>query len=87
MFIQSMSAFCAFGAAGLWFWSAMIKIPRAIREIDDGSITDVPKPEDDLDRLTNGLFRQSRLSAYAAVAAGLSTFFQVVGIVVDLSTR
>jgi hypothetical protein len=77
--ITYASAGFAFIAAALWFWSARVRLPDAIRAIDDGFINDEqPKPVDDLDRLTMGLTRQSRLSALAAFAAAISAVLQGV---------
>jgi hypothetical protein len=77
--LQHLSAFCAFIAAVLWLSSALVKLPDAIRHLDAGFIDDTqPKPVDDLDRLTSGLARQSRLSAMAALAAGLSALLQAL---------
>ena len=68
--LQLASAVLAFAAAVFWFLSARVVIPTAIRQIDFGTL-DGQKTEDDLDRLTNGLRRQSRLSAIAAICAGI----------------
>ena len=76
-FAECFGLFFAFVAATLWFLSARVKLPNYIRHIDEGFLDDSqPKPDDDLDRLTGGLTRQSRLSAWAAIAAGLSAVFQ-----------
>jgi hypothetical protein len=73
--MQYLSACFAILAAALWFWSAKVRLPAAILHIDNGYFTQ-PKPIDDLDRLTSGLSRQSRLSALAAVCAGMSALLQ-----------
>ena len=83
--IQSVSAACAVAAAVLWFRSANIGLPKAIRNIDYGYVGSEEKPVDDLDQLTNGLRRQSRFSGYAAVAAGCSALAQGFAIVVALT--
>ena len=58
MFLQYSSAVFAFIAAVLWLWSAQVKLPHAIQQIDAGFFDDTtPKPVDDLDRLTSGLTR------------------------------
>jgi hypothetical protein len=75
--LQYSSAVAAFVAAFLWFWSAWIPLPATIRHVDGGFIGDSqPKPEDDLDRLTAGLRKQSRLSAAGAIAAGIAALLQ-----------
>lgn len=63
-------------AAALWFWSAKVRLPDAIRHIDDGFVGEEEKPKDDLDRLTSGLARQGRLNGRAAMAASLSVGLQ-----------
>ena len=76
-FLQYLSAGFAVAAAALWFWSAKVRLPEAVRHIDYGHVGDrQPKPTDDLDRLTSGLARQSRLSAQAAICAGASALLQ-----------
>ena len=68
----------ALAAAAFWFASARVKLPAAIRTIDEGFFSDgQEKPVDDLDRLTSGLRKQSRRSAFAAVAAGASALLLV----------
>jgi len=74
-YLQHLLAGFAFAAAALWLWSAKIRLPGAILHIDAGSFSQ-PKPIDDLDRLTSGLARQSRLSAQAAVCAGVAALLQ-----------
>lgn len=77
IFLQNASVCFAFVAAALWFLSARVKLPDYIQNIDEGFINDTqPKPVDDLDRLTSGLTRQSRLSALAALAAAMSALLQ-----------
>jgi len=77
--IQYCSAFFAFVAAGLWFWSARVSLPKYIQHIDMGNFNDSqPKPPDDLDILTSGLVWQSRLSSWAAFAAAISAVLQGV---------
>jgi hypothetical protein len=76
------SAGFAFVAAALWLWSARVRLPATIKQIDFGSIDPAePEPIDDLRRLTNGLKRQSRLSAWAAGAAAISASLQGVALI------
>ena len=76
-YLQYASAFFAFIAALLWLLSALVKLPKAIEVIDAGYFDEAkPKPSDDLDRLTQGLTRQSQLSAMAALAAGVAAILQ-----------
>jgi hypothetical protein len=60
------SGFTALIAAGLWFWSAAGRIPDLLDTpmSGEGSITDL-------------MSRQSRRSAFAALAAGISALAQV----------
>lgn len=74
--LQVASAICAFVAAGFWLASALVRLPKAIKQTDFGPLGTDPKPGDDLDRLTNGLRRQSRLTALAAIAAPISAALQ-----------
>lgn len=77
--VQYASAIFAAIAACLWFWSALVKVPRRIQSIDCGSLDPAaPEKMDDIDRLTEGLWRQSRLSALAAVAAGIAAVLQAI---------
>ena len=64
---QIVIALLAFVAAGFWFWSAVITIPDLLNTpmSGRGSITDIMK-------------KQSRLSAIAAVFAGLSAIAAAV---------
>jgi hypothetical protein len=64
-------------AAGLWLWSALVRMPREIRKVDHGWIGE-DKPVDDLDRLTTGLVRQSHLSAWAAGLTAASVALQAL---------
>ncbi|MGB3865057.1 MAG: hypothetical protein WBA29_05450 [Xanthobacteraceae bacterium] len=71
-------------AAFLWFWSANVRLPDAIRHVDAGHFGETEKPEDDLDRLTSGLARQGRLSGCAALAAGISVGLQALATFMSL---
>jgi hypothetical protein len=64
-------------AAVLWLSSARVPIPLEIRHIDFGHAfaLDDDKSEDDLDRMTTGLARQSQLSAWAAGFTAVSVAF------------
>ena len=73
------SAAAALAAAVFWLWSARVKIPGAIRQIDLGHFGGTtPKEPDDMDKLTSGLVRQSRLSAAAAKFAATAAVLQAV---------
>jgi len=41
-----------------------------------------PKPKDDLDRLTEGLNRQSQRSKWAAIAAAFAALFQGISLLI-----
>lgn len=83
--LNILSAFLALVAAAFWLASATVVLPKAIESIDGGSFDQTtPKPDDDLDRLTKGLRKQSKLSANGAIAAALAAFFQGVATVLPL---
>ena len=64
---QIVIAVLAFVAAGFWFWSAVVRIPNLLETPLEGpgSLTEIMK-------------EQSRLSAIAAVFAGLSAIVAAV---------
>ena len=68
------SALFAFVAAGLWFWSASVQIPvfTLARYNPETNQRTAPPHED-------ALRWQSRLSAYAAICAGVAAILQVLG--------
>ena len=71
----------AFVAAGLWLWSAKAAIPRRVKRIDYGNITDEAKAaDDDLDRTSDGIAIQSRRSAWGAIAAAAAAICQGVAL-------
>jgi hypothetical protein len=76
------AASMAFVAAALWIWSAIVPMPDRIATIRLGSWSSAPKAVDDLDRLTAGLKKQSKLSAAAALAAAGSATLQAIAVVV-----
>jgi hypothetical protein len=71
MILQWTSTICATLAAGFWFWSAAIKLPKQITSGYGGIGGSVQT-------LGDNLRFQSRLSAVAAVFAGLSAFSQAL---------
>lgn len=71
MIFQWASTIAALLAAGFWFWSAAIKLPKEITSGYGGVGGSVQTLGDQL-RI------QSRLSATAAVFAGLSALTQAV---------
>lgn len=81
MHLSYFSAVAALVAAALWFWSASVPTPDRIAMVDGGFIDGSPKPIDDLDRLTIGLKRQSKLSGFAAIAAGIAAALQGVAFI------
>jgi hypothetical protein len=74
--LQIASAICAFVAAGFWLASALVRLPKTIRQTDFDPIGTDPKPRDDQNQLTTRLRRQSRLSAFAAISAAISAALQ-----------
>jgi hypothetical protein len=62
-------------AAGLWLWSAKVRLPDQIT-VGYGGVGG------SVQTMADALRRQSRLSAAAAVAAGVSSFAQALGMVV-----
>lgn len=85
--LEGLSVVSALFAAVLWFRSSNVNLPKLIQHIDYGFIGDREKPEDDMDRLTMGLSRQSRLSAKAALSAGIAASFQVGAISIGLAQQ
>lgn len=77
--LQYGSAFFAFAAALLWFLSAVQKIPRRIERIDGGTLDGAEK-FDDQDQMSEGLWRQSCYSAFAATSAGIAALLQALAI-------
>ena len=77
--LQYASAFFALIAALLWLRSSTIKVPKIIRSVDLGWL-DGSKEDDDMDRLTTGLYNQSRFSAWGAAAASLAAVIQAIAI-------
>lgn len=78
MMLQFTSALFALIASGFGAAAFFVPIPKSIQHIDLGFIDpNVPKPVDDLDRLTNGLNRQGKLAACATVAAIVSAVLQI----------
>jgi hypothetical protein len=71
-FISGVSALVA---AGLWFWASRTKTPKELRSLIHSSIGGGAF-EGDLADLARGVSKQSRLNAYAALAAGISALFQ-----------
>ena len=71
MSMQWMSTICALLAAGFWFWSATIKLPKEITSGYGGVGGSVQT-------LGDKLRFQSRLSGLAAVFAGLSASSQAL---------
>ena len=91
--LQFLSAVTAIAAAVLWFLSAIVKTPQRffIHVVRADSPFGVPlggnpigatyvgeAHSEDLVNLATALRRQSRLSAYAALSAGISAAFQAV---------
>jgi hypothetical protein len=74
--LELASIILAFVAAGLWLWSASVRLPKG--QIWFGAPLGGGAPNDDVDQLVNGLRLQSRLSAAVAIAAGLSAACQGV---------
>jgi hypothetical protein len=56
-------------SAALWLGSALVRVPSIKASIDD---------LDKINELTEALQKQSRMSAWAACATGLSTLLQVL---------
>jgi hypothetical protein len=71
MILTWISIISALLAAAFWFWSAAIKLPKEITSGYGGSGGSVQK-------LGDQLRFQSRLSAAAAVFAGLSALSQAI---------
>ena len=88
--LQYSSAAAAFVAASLWFWSAKVSLPRSfsvhVSRADYGGEPLGGGPfggeyvgqaySGDFTTLGEGLASQSRRSALAATAAGVSAFLQ-----------
>ena len=66
------SGLFAIAAAGLWFWSASIKLPPQTAKLlhADGSVARPPRDV--------AMERQSRISGWAAVCAGIAALLQVL---------
>lgn len=66
------SGLFAIAAAGLWFWSAAIPLPPQTVALFNSRTGQVTRPPREV-----AMERQSRLSAYAAVCAGVAALLQV----------
>lgn len=97
-FFQTLTALMAIIASVLWFCSVKIKTPKtfSIHVVKADGFFGEPlggNPlggqyvgnaySDDLINLANALKKQSKLSAYAAICAGISAISQAVSVILE----
>ena len=75
---EIFSASSGFIAAFFWFKSARIKIPNSSAHLVVSSIS-IPTDDD----LPDALRKQSKLSAIAAIFAGVSIIFQSITLILE----
>lgn len=77
--MQVLAALFAIFAAGFGVAAYFVPGPREIRHIDLGYISPaIPKPEDDLDRFTKGVWNQGKLGGASGLCAAISAVLQLV---------
>lgn len=78
--LQAVSAAFALSAGIYWLRSSQTEIPDKINNMDYGTIGGdrTEAEDDDLDKLTSGLTKQSALSAKAAFCACISAVSQAI---------
>ena len=92
--LDSITVIAAVLASLLWFKSSIIKTPQSfsihVVKPDEDALLGKPLDgtymgqafSDDLRELADNLRRQSKLSSYAAIFAGLSAFMQAMSIII-----
>jgi len=78
--LQSLSAFFALLAAGLWFYASRLRLPEKLTHItldDEGGFGG------ELRELFSGVALQSKWNAWAAGSAGLAAAFQTLAIILE----